>query len=66
MASEALMAVFPFYCDVSTLSRNDHAAIPLIAVEANAVAHFEESGLLTSHLVRGPKTPRRKLDLSVW
>jgi hypothetical protein len=59
------MAVFPFY-DVSSLSRNALATIRLIAVEANAVAHLEESGLFTSHLVRGPKTPRLKLDLSVW
>jgi hypothetical protein len=60
------MAVIPFYGDVSRLNRGDLAAISLIAVEANAAADFEESGLVGSHSVGCPKTPRRELDLTVW
>jgi hypothetical protein len=35
-----LMAVFPFYDDVSQMNSSNRAAIRLLAVEANAIADF--------------------------
>jgi hypothetical protein len=49
VARKTLMAVIPFYSDVSRLNGCDLATVCLIAVEANASADFEESGLVGSH-----------------
>lgn len=66
MGGEAPMAIFPLYGDVSRLDGCDLTAIGWIAVETNASADFEESGLAAGHLVGCPKTPRREFNLSVW
>lgn len=66
MASEAFMAIIPFYGDVFRLNRSDLAAIRLIAVEADAVTDFEASRLIWTHLVGALETSGGEFNLVVW